>query len=157
MELAWGQVGVSDASVEHPILNDLVARLQDGARETSPCFAMEEKPDSCLLNVISTPDSSSCATELGVLLQYPYTDVRTWESFVRSLHLSNAEMVPLENQNSPDSGSSAAGNLLWLLQSLGRTYSRTRELLDVHPHPRPTLTVPRMPPQSTLSSWSSAT
>jgi hypothetical protein len=41
-------------------------------------------------------------------------------------------MVPLENQGTPEAAS-AAGNLLWLFQSLGRTYSRTRQLLEVNP------------------------
>jgi hypothetical protein len=98
---------------------------------------MNDKADSCVLSVVSAPDSSSYAAELGVLLHHPYTFVEHWESFVRSLDLSNAEMVPLNKQNVPDSGSSAAGNLLWLFQSLGRTYSRTRELLEVTPFPFP--------------------
>jgi len=128
LDLAWGQIGISDFAVDKPILDSLVTRLQLANPETSPCFPINDKADSqsCLLNIVSSFPSAS---ELGDLLQHPYTDFRKWQSFVKSLQLPGAEIVALESQLATDSGS-AAGNLLWLFQSLGRTYSRTRELLE---------------------------
>ncbi len=70
--------------------------------------------------------------EVGVLLRESLSSPEPWQRFLRTLQVPGAELLAFENQdNSCSSGGSAAGNLLWLAQSLGRTYSRTRELVKV--------------------------
>ena len=74
--------------------------------------------------------------ELGVLLQESLSNTSSWQAFLHKLHVPGAELLAFENQDgSRSSGGNAAGNLLWLMQSLGRTYSRTRELVKVRKNP----------------------
>jgi hypothetical protein len=70
--------------------------------------------------------------EVGVLLAERLSNVETWQIFVKKMHIPGAELLALDSQdNGRPRGGSAAGNLLWLFQSLYRTYSRTRELVEV--------------------------
>lgn len=94
--------------------------------------------------------------ELGILLRNSLSSNEAWQKFLRKLHVPGAELLALENQdNTRSNGGSAAGNLLWLIQSLGRTYSRTRELVKVCVFIMSTLLkyIRRMPRQSILSLW----
>jgi len=70
--------------------------------------------------------------EVGVLLTDRLSNLDTWQTFLKKLQLPGAELLALEAQDGGrQRSSSAAGNLLWLFQSLYRTYSRTRELVEV--------------------------
>ena len=70
--------------------------------------------------------------EVGVLLPERLADVESWQIFLKKLDIPDAQLLAAESQDiGRPRGGSAAGNLLWLIQSLYRTYSRTRALLEV--------------------------
>ena len=56
----------------------------------------------------------------------------SWQTFLTELEIPKTELLVSGSQVSIDSlGGSAAGNLLWILESLAQTYSRTKELIQV--------------------------
>jgi hypothetical protein len=77
------------------------------------------------------PDSPS-SVEIGVLLPESFNTLEAWHAFLKGTDVPGAELLAFETQEIVACGGSAAGNLLWLIQTLGRTYSRTRELVKVH-------------------------
>ena len=99
----------------------------------SPCFPITLGNTShCLLTAGMVPTSSGSSMEVGVLLTDRLSNLDTWQTFLKKLQLPGAELLALEAQDGGrQRSSSAAGNLLWLFQSLYRTYSRTRELVEV--------------------------
>jgi hypothetical protein len=76
------------------------------------------------------PDSPS-SVEIGVLLPEALNSLESWHNFLKKTDVPGAELLAFETQETAARGGSAAGNLLWLVQTLGRTYSRTRELIKV--------------------------
>ena len=68
--------------------------------------------------------------EIGILLSESLRNVKPWHTLLKKMDIPDAKLLALETQDR-DHGGSAAGNVVWLLRSLGRTYSRTRELLKV--------------------------
>ena len=138
--MVWGQIGVSEAVSGSPsssaISDALVQEFQSKTESDpakSPCFPVGLKNTShCLLTAGMVPTSSGLSMEVGVLLMERLSNLETWQTFLRKMQLPGAELLALESQDGGrQRGSSAAGNLLWLFQSLYRTYSRTRELLEV--------------------------
>lgn len=72
--------------------------------------------------------------EIGVLLSESLNNSESWRSFLKEMQIPDAELLAKENLDSAFSrGGNAAGNLLWLFQSLGRTYSQIKELIKVYP------------------------
>jgi hypothetical protein len=70
--------------------------------------------------------------EIGVLLPQSLNNLEAWHTFLERMNVTGAELLPFESQgNSLARGGSAAGNLVWLLQGIVNTYSRTSELVKV--------------------------
>ena len=92
----------------------------------------EKSGSTCLLTAANIPIPSQLSIEIGVLLRESLSNPEPWQKFLKRLQVPGAELLAFESpDNSRSSGGSAAGNLLWLAQTLGRTYSRTRELIKV--------------------------
>jgi hypothetical protein len=92
--------------------------------------------------------------EIGLLLPESLNNIKAWLAFLKTIHITDAQLLfndnPDPEMNAHRSGN-AAGNLLWLFQSLRKTVTLTRELVKVSRHLKH-LTNDRMPPRSTLSS-----
>jgi len=106
-------------------------KISDPAK--SACFPVGlDNVSHCLLTGDTIATSGGSSMEVGVLLTARLSNFETWQLFLKKMQVPGAELLALEPQdNSRPHGGSAAGNLLWLFQSLYRTYSRTRELLEV--------------------------
>ena len=148
IHLAWGQIGISEANpteidpaASSPLLQHIMYELRSkstSGASSSPCFPVQGEMGTsvCLFTTANVTTSTQPSFELGVLLQNSLANFDPWQKFLRKLQVPGAEVVSLESQDaSRSNGGSAAGNLLWLIQSLGRTYSRTRELIKVCPIP----------------------
>jgi len=85
---------------------------------------------SCLYTIAEIPDVTLSAWEIGILLSDSLRGVESWPDYLKRLQIPGLRLLAPESQG-VSQGGTAAGNLLWLLQSLGRTYSRTRELVKV--------------------------
>jgi hypothetical protein len=141
--LAWGQIGVSESSNPSdsaPISDRIVNQFYDAASQTSdpPCFLIKNRDGSshCLLDTTPVPDSNPALVEIRVLLPELLNNLESWQTYLRTMDVTGAELSTFENQdNTLARGGSAAGNLVWLIQSIGNTYSRTRELLQVSHFP----------------------
>jgi hypothetical protein len=145
------------AATSSPILESIIDQFQSTSlsASNSPCFPVQGK-SHCLLTSGSVPTLNQLSMELGILLRNSFSSNDSWQKFLRKLHVPGAELLAFENQdNSQSNGGSAAGNLLWLIQSLGRTYSRTRELVEVYVFIMSSLLkhICRMPRQSISSLW----
>jgi hypothetical protein len=82
---------------------------------------------------VVVPESTPSSVEIGVLLPQSLNNLEAWHAFVQEMNVTGAELLAFESQgNSLARGGSAAGNLVWLLQSIVNTYSRTSELVKVH-------------------------
>ena len=106
-------------------------KISDPAK--SPCFPVGlDNASHCLLITDNINTSGGSSMEVGVLLTERLSNFETWQLFLKKMQVPGAELLALESQdNGRPRGGSAAGNLLWLFQSLYRTYSRTRELVEV--------------------------
>jgi hypothetical protein len=140
IHLAWGQIGVSEAlsddgatvaSISEQLLAHIKGQSSSRASE-SPCFPVsaDSKTSQCLLTTAAVPGSSSQSAEFGVLLRESLNNNEAWQKFLRKLQLPGAKLLQSPD-NAPRGGGTVTGNLVWLFQSLIRTYSRTRELLKV--------------------------
>jgi hypothetical protein len=65
-------------------------------------------------------------------LQESFNNINAWQKALKKINVPRAEFIAVEGgEAAPRRGGSAAGNLLWLAQSIMNTYSRTRELINV--------------------------
>jgi hypothetical protein len=134
IHLAWGQVGVSESSsFASPISDRIFSQFKDTQTLSPPCFILETAngASQCLVTTAVLPDSPS-SVEISVLLPESLNTLEAWHASLKGMDVPGAELLAFETQEIVARGGSAAGNLLWLIQTLGRTYSRTRELLKVH-------------------------
>ena len=126
-----------DSGPSTPIAQNIIDKFRSRTlldASGSPCFPVsgDKGASTCLLTSANVPTSSQPSIELGVLLRESFSSPEPWQKLLKKFHVPGAELLAFESQdNSRSSGGSAAGNLLWLAQSLGRTYSRTRELIKV--------------------------
>jgi hypothetical protein len=101
----------------------------------SPYIPLKNNNDTsdCIMIMASTSNSNQEFKEVGVLLPETLNNLNAWTAFLKTIHLPDLQMIGMDG---PDSarhrGGNVAGNLLWLLQSLGRTVARTKELVKVH-------------------------
>jgi hypothetical protein len=76
--------------------------------------------------------SQGPSKQINVLLSESLNNFDSWLKFLKNMDIPSAKLAGYEGQDQTFTrGGSAAGNLLWLIQSIGKTYSRTRELLEV--------------------------
>jgi hypothetical protein len=122
------------SSFASPISDRISSQFTDTTQASSPpCFVFRtvDGASQCLVTTAVVPDSPASA-EIGVLLPESFNSLEAWHVFLKGLGVPGAELLAFETQEIVARGGSAAGNLLWLIQTLGRTYSRTRELLKVY-------------------------
>jgi hypothetical protein len=143
--LAWGQLGVvepfqsDDSPRRTPRISDKIIEqlqekfLQDPSKPVCfPIRAPADNASACLITTAPFPDPSASLTEIGILLSPSFSNVDVWRLFLRKIQVAGAKLLSPEGADfARPRGGSAAGNLLWLLQSLARTYTRTRELVKV--------------------------
>jgi hypothetical protein len=144
IHLAWGQIGVTEAlnegsstsspSISQTVQDHFFPKSASNAFDT-PCFLIHGDGNSshCLLTIARIPESNPPSSELGILLSESFNTIESWQMFLKNIKIPNAELLAFESRDDiRPRGGNAAGNLLWVLQSLGRTYYRTRELLKVY-------------------------
>ena len=102
---------------------------------TSPaCFPIRASDGQyqCLVTTASVPESAGSSKEINILLPESLNNFDSWLKFLKRVDIRDAQLIAYEGQDQTfRRGGSAAGNLLWLVQSIGKTYSRTRELVEV--------------------------
>lgn len=88
------------------------------------------------MDTTPVPESNPASVEIGVLLPESLNNLDSWQTYLSTMHVTGAKFATFGNQGDALArGGSAAGNLVWLVQSIGNTYSRTRELLQVSNFP----------------------
>lgn len=88
------------------------------------------------MDTTPVPESNPASVEIGVLLPESLNNLDSWQTYLSTMHVTGAKFSTFGNQGDALArGGSAAGNLVWLVQSIGNTYSRTRELLQVSNFP----------------------
>lgn len=136
IHLAWGQIGVSESSaspVSEMILKQFTSPPNDAT--SSSCFPIRDSNNQykCQITSTSVAGSLGSSKEINVLLPESLNNFNSWLRFLRNLEIPDAQLVAYEGQDQTfRRGGSAAGNLVWLVQSIGKTYSRTRELVEVY-------------------------
>jgi hypothetical protein len=140
IHLAWGQIGVSETSGQDQstsslsISEQIIQSFQ--SKSSSPCFPIRERENAshCLFTASTVSTSNLLSVEIGVLLSESLSNFESWQNFLKQMHIPGAQLLEFESgDNTRSDGGSAAGNLVWLVQSLYHTYSRTAELVKVFP------------------------
>lgn len=101
----------------------------------SPCFPVRNDNGTYDCVMMTAPVSSLKPEfkEIGALLPETLHNINAWLAFLKTLQISDAQLLSIDNAESgPQRGGNAAGNFLWLFQSLGKTVTRTRELVKVN-------------------------
>jgi hypothetical protein len=137
--LAWGQIGISESTSSEatpsPISETLIRKIQAASLESGKpaCFKISLDSETFIHPTTTTlKPSESSLREIGVLLCDDLNTTESWQTFLTELEIPKTELLVSGSQVSTDSlGGSAAGNLLWILESLSQTYSRTKELIQV--------------------------
>jgi hypothetical protein len=119
------------------VSEDILKQFQSSSPvdATSPsCFPIRGSDNQyqCLVTTASVAGSLGSSKEINVLLPESLNNFDSWLRFLKHFDIPDTQLIAYEGQDQTfRRGGSAAGNLLWLIQSIGKTYSRTRELVEV--------------------------